>query len=357
VCPYTHSLPARNAYEEVANTTDYGYEALLERKLRSIVRDCERRIESNQRRVEENEREKARANPHDEEISELSAEYEQLLENGELDDANKIQTKINELKSKKAAPSMPIGGLETGLNAGNEQSALVGHVIATLGSHPQYQALRVCDQCGLLLSSKEASKLDDHFIGKLHTGFVAIREKLAQVEAILNADVGVVGPLKKADSSNAAQENETKNEGEKMEEEEEVVAINEAQTDERKEEMSTQTLEERPMKRMKVVEGYEMELPPPPRRDDSRQQGRDRGGGRDYNDRDRDYNDRDRGDRYSRGGGGGKDQYRGRRGDRDRRDDRYRDSPYDDRRGRDRDGGSRDYDSHRGHRESYRDRY
>lgn len=47
-------------------------------------------------------------------------------------------------------------------------------LILQLGSHPQYQALRCCDQCGLLLSAKETKRLEDHFIGKLHVAFVEI---------------------------------------------------------------------------------------------------------------------------------------------------------------------------------------
>jgi hypothetical protein len=157
----------------VKATTDYGYEALLERKLKSVLRECDKRIEANQRRVEENEREKVRSNPYDEEISELSAEYDKLMENGDLDEASQVQTKLDELKSKRSeARAAPV-------EAPGDQ---VGNVIAQLGSHPQYQALRVCEQCGLLLSAKETTKLEDHYIGKLHTGFVEIREKLADLQ-------------------------------------------------------------------------------------------------------------------------------------------------------------------------------
>jgi len=356
-----HSLPARNAYEEVARTTDYGYEALLARKLRSIVRECDRRIEANQRRVEENEREKTKSNPYDEEIADLSVEYEKLMENGELDEASRLETQIAELRAKKASASAGVVGPESGLEpSSRDQSSIIGHVIATLGSHPQYQALRVCDQCGLLLSAKEASKLDDHFSGKLHTGFVQIREKLAEIEKILQVDSGeLVQRSERVPSS--------------KEEEERAASVPSSSTATAA--SSTNSPESAtlfsssssvvPIKRTRATEGYETELQEPVRhRDDYRQRDRERPR---YGDpRDRDYErDRDR-DRYS-----GKDRFRGRRGGGDyhyhrgggdRRDNR-RDSHYgnrdhyEDRRYTERDNGLGDGDVHRSERDAYREPY
>lgn len=139
----------------------------------------------NQRRAEENEREKTRMKPEDEAISNLAAQYEVLMENGELDEASKVEAQLQEIKAKRAAAAAAAESAQ-GLNT--ESSAVVGQMLASLGNHPQYQALRVCDQCGLLLSAKEDTKLDDHFVGKLHSGYVQIREKLGEVERILEAD-------------------------------------------------------------------------------------------------------------------------------------------------------------------------
>lgn len=138
--------------------------------MRAIIRDCDKRIEMNQRRVEENEKDKEKASGKDLEISELLTQHEALMENGELDEAQAVQNKIDELRAAKAAAA-----------AAAEPRDQVGSVLAQMGNHPQYQALRVCEQCGLLLSAKETTKLEDHYIGKLHTGFVEIRAKLDEL--------------------------------------------------------------------------------------------------------------------------------------------------------------------------------
>lgn len=411
-CQYTHSQPARNSYSEVCTDVDYGYEALLARKLRSIVRECDRRIEMNQRRVDENEREKTRLKPEDEAIASLSAKYDALMENGELDEASKIETQIEEIKTKKAAAA---AAAESAQGPNTESSAAVGQMLATLGNHPQYQALRVCDQCGLLLSAKEDTKLDDHFEGKLHTGYVQIRDKLGEVEKTLDEerdgdreehkngrnrdggeeksqmevdaakqsdDPSAAAPTSedaklavtseaaekdpqateetaKDDSSEKKQEDdlspsETKPETEKGENTEEKP------TEEKSSEAAAQeVVPEKPKrkKRSRAAE-YENELPEPPSRQRDREKPR-------YGDsRDKEYErDRDR-DRY-----GGKDRFRGRGGGggggyRDNYNDRRGGGSYRDRdnshregdRGRDNHGSYRDRDSDR-YRDSYRDRY
>lgn len=386
---------------------DYGYEALLARRLRSIVRECDRRIETNQRRVEDNEREKGRMKPEDEAIATLSAQYDALLENGELDEASKIEAQIAEIKSKKAAATAAAEGSQ----APGAESAIVGQMLATLGSHPQYQALRVCDQCGLLLSAKEDTNLDDHYIGKLHSGFEQIREKLTELERILEADRdvdsnksghrGTTDEHTKRDDHAKAETRESaadapdaasvpthapshdeKTEGDSKTSEEAKNTSKEGDNEEQKKEadedetkradtssttLKAPTLESEkensakqdskpPLKkRTRVAEGYETELPEIP----SRQRDRDRPR---YGDaKDREY-DRDR-DRYRYSN---KDRYRGRRGGgggggyRDSYDDRR---PYRDRdashRDRDRDNYQSSYrerDSER-YRDSYRERY
>lgn len=41
----------------MAKQYDYGYEDILEKHLRSMIRDCDRRIELANKRIEDNERE------------------------------------------------------------------------------------------------------------------------------------------------------------------------------------------------------------------------------------------------------------------------------------------------------------
>lgn len=44
------------SYDKKSKYLDYGYEDILERHLLSLIKDCDRRIESAKRRIEENER-------------------------------------------------------------------------------------------------------------------------------------------------------------------------------------------------------------------------------------------------------------------------------------------------------------
>lgn len=47
----------------------------------------------------------------------------------------------------------------------------------------QQQKLRACEVCGAFLSMYDNDRrLADHFGGKLHIGFVTIRDKIAQLE-------------------------------------------------------------------------------------------------------------------------------------------------------------------------------
>ncbi len=50
------------------------------------------------------------------------------------------------------------------------------------GSSNQQQKLRVCDICSAYLSLYDSDRrLADHFGGKLHLGFLGIREKLKEL--------------------------------------------------------------------------------------------------------------------------------------------------------------------------------
>ena len=60
----------------------------------------------------------------------------------------------------------------------------------------QQQKLRACEVCGAFLSMYDNDRrLADHFGGKLHIGFVTIREKIAQLEVRLFCVLGCVSML------------------------------------------------------------------------------------------------------------------------------------------------------------------
>ncbi|XP_049852267.1 putative RNA-binding protein Luc7-like 1 [Schistocerca gregaria] len=171
VCKNVHSIPARIAYEEASKKEDYGYEDILERKLRSIIAECDRRIQNAQRRVDETERDKLESNPYEREIKELQKKHESLLEEGSLDEANAVHEELKALRAKRGQARAQL-----------EPTDEAGKIIAQLGGSPQYQVLRACEVCGSLLSAKETKRLEDHFVGKLHMGYAEIREKLTSLE-------------------------------------------------------------------------------------------------------------------------------------------------------------------------------
>ncbi|KAK9087940.1 hypothetical protein Syun_030334 [Stephania yunnanensis] len=58
------------------------------------------------------------------------------------------------------------------------------------------QKLRVCDICGAFLSVYDSDRrLADHFGGKLHLGYMQIREKLAELQNRLVACAGIMFPI------------------------------------------------------------------------------------------------------------------------------------------------------------------
>jgi len=101
-----------------------------------------------------------------------------VADEGEVDQLMAVQAQIDELKQRKTlAPTMTPLQLPSGE---------AGEVIAQHGGQAQVQQLRVCDICACFLSSKDTAKrLDDHYDGKLHTGYQTIRDKLKELEKAL----------------------------------------------------------------------------------------------------------------------------------------------------------------------------
>lgn len=58
----------------------------------------------------------------------------------------------------------------------------------------QQQKLRVCEVCSAYLGIHDNDRrLADHFGGKLHLGFIRIREKLAELEVLEVSDKSRLG--------------------------------------------------------------------------------------------------------------------------------------------------------------------
>ena len=70
-----------------------------------------------------------------------------------------------------------------------KKKALEDEYHAAIPRHAaQQQKLRACEVCGAFLSMYDNDRrLADHFGGKLHIGFVTIREKIKQLEVCVGA--------------------------------------------------------------------------------------------------------------------------------------------------------------------------
>lgn len=140
--------------------------------LQAFIADCDRRTEAAKKRLAETQEEltaevaeKANAvHALAEEIGKKLAKAEALGEAGQVEESMKLMTEIDELRAKK-------------IKAEHEYRSSMP------ASTYQQQKLRVCEVCSAYLGIHDNDiRLADHFGGKLHLGFMAIREKLAELE-------------------------------------------------------------------------------------------------------------------------------------------------------------------------------
>jgi RNA-binding protein Luc7-like 2 len=140
--------------------------------LQAFIADCDRRTEAAKKRLAETQEEltaevAAKANAvHTlaEEIGKKLAKAEALGEAGQVEESMKLMTEIDELRTGK-------------MKAEQEYRSSIP------ASSYQQQKLRVCEVCSAYLGIHDNDiRLADHFGGKLHLGFLAIREKLIELE-------------------------------------------------------------------------------------------------------------------------------------------------------------------------------
>ena len=140
--------------------------------LQNFIADCDRRTEQAKQRLAETQEElsaevAAKANSVHilaEEIGKKLAKAEELGEEGFVEESMKLMGEIDELRKKK-----------------NEAEQEYRNSMPA--SSYQQQKLRVCEVCSAYLGIHDNDRrLADHFGGKLHLGFIKIREKLAELE-------------------------------------------------------------------------------------------------------------------------------------------------------------------------------
>lgn len=140
--------------------------------LQAFIADCDRRTDAAKKRLAETQEEltaevavKANAvHQLAEEIGKKLAKAEALGEAGEVEESMQLMTEIDELRAKKVAAEQEY------------RSSMPA-------SSYQQQKLRVCEVCSAYLGIHDNDiRLADHFGGKLHLGFMAIRDKLSELE-------------------------------------------------------------------------------------------------------------------------------------------------------------------------------
>ncbi|KAF2367850.1 Luc7-related [Trinorchestia longiramus] len=172
-CPNIHDVALRADYEAAVKSKDYYYDIDAMEHLQSFINDCDRRTEASKKRLEETQEElsaevAAKANKvHDlaEQIGQKLAKAEQLGADSMVEESMKLMEEVEDLRKRKATAeqeyrnSMPV-------------------------SSYQQQKLRVCEVCSAYLGIHDNDRrLADHFGGKLHLGFIKIREKLDELKS------------------------------------------------------------------------------------------------------------------------------------------------------------------------------
>ncbi|KAA1079127.1 splicing factor [Puccinia graminis f. sp. tritici] len=137
-----------------------------ENNILGFVDECDRRIRAAQKRLEKTPEENNRTTALMREIGEIQtgydgamAEVENLGESGQVDQSMAELAKAQALKSEKLEKEREL-----------QQLTASGH-----------QKLRVCDICGAYLSILDSDRrLADHFGGKMHLGYLQLRQAIEE---------------------------------------------------------------------------------------------------------------------------------------------------------------------------------
>jgi len=166
-CKKTHDLALKADFEMTPNNESYFYDFDAFDHLNAFIVDTDRRIESSKVRLAEQQAEvsadvKAKQNAvHDlnEEIGKLLVKAEEAGCAGNVDEAKQLMEEVEATKEKK-----------------REAEEIYRNAMPP--STYQQQKLRVCEICSAYLGLHDNDcRLADHFGGKLHAGFITLREK------------------------------------------------------------------------------------------------------------------------------------------------------------------------------------
>uniref|UniRef100_A0A3Q3VVJ6 Uncharacterized protein n=1 Tax=Mola mola TaxID=94237 RepID=A0A3Q3VVJ6_MOLML len=169
-CTKIHDLALRADYEIASKERDLFFELDAVDHLESFIADCDRRTELAKKRLAETQEEISaevaaeKVHELNEEIGKLLAKAEQLGAEGNVDEAQKVLQEVEKVRTRK-------------------KDAEEEYRNSMPASSFQQQKLRVCEVCSAYLGLHDNDRrLADHFGGKLHLGFIQIREKLDQLK-------------------------------------------------------------------------------------------------------------------------------------------------------------------------------
>ena len=171
-CRKIHDLALKADYEMAQKRKDYFYDFNAYEHLKTFVGDTDQKIEISKKRLAEQQAEisaevQSKANAvHDlnEQIGKLLVKAEELGMKGEIDESKAVLQEVEKVRELK-----------------NEAEDAYRNSMPA--STYQQQKLRVCEVCSAYLGLHDNDcRLADHFGGKLHAGFIRIREQLTRLE-------------------------------------------------------------------------------------------------------------------------------------------------------------------------------
>jgi hypothetical protein len=172
-CPRYHALALRADYETAQKRKDHFYDLDALELLERFFDDCDRKTELAKKRLAETQEELSNEGGEkaekvlevNEKIGKTLAEAERQGTEGNVEESLKLMDEVEKLKTLKQ---------EYEMDYRNSMPA----------SSYQQQKLRVCEICSAYLGIHDNDRrLADHFGGKLHMGFVFLREKLEQLRS------------------------------------------------------------------------------------------------------------------------------------------------------------------------------
>ncbi|CAM2697806.1 unnamed protein product [Rotaria socialis] len=175
-CTKIHEYALRADYERAATTRNLYYEMDALDMLSKFVAECDRKTEHAKRKLQETQEElgeeaaRKMNTIHElgEQIGTKLAKAEELGAQGLVDESMKLLEEVEALRKAK-------------LEAEQEFRSTMP------ASTYQQQKLRVCEVCSAYLGIHDNDRrLADHFGGKLHLGFIQIREKLDDLKKRVN---------------------------------------------------------------------------------------------------------------------------------------------------------------------------